>query len=265
MEIKNILACVDSSDYGVSVSRFSCFIAKKFDAYVEGFHVIDIMQLEGPFMYDLSGALGFEPFVDFSSKMREILQEKGKNVLAAFESIAADFSVKHSTEMETGIVSSSILQKEEGFDLVCLGIRGVNEQYERGILGSTIESVLRRSKKTLLVVPKHFYTPSVVLVFVNEKSVSLKAYEYAKSFANKFGIEFKAIYFKRNDVRLPEDVEIREADNIVDAIEEEIKKVEKPIVFMGAYAKSKFKEILLGSTTENVIKKELGVAFMVVR
>ncbi|WP_022670772.1 universal stress protein [Hippea alviniae] len=265
MEIKNILACVDSSDYGVSVSRFSCFIAKKFNAHVKGFHVIDIMQLEGPFMYDLSGALGFEPFGDFSSKIRAILEEKGKNVLMAFESIAKDFGVEYSSEMETGVVSSTILSAESEYDIVCLGLKGVNEDYERGILGSNIESVLRRSKKTLLVVPKHFYTPSVVLAFVNEKEISLKAYEYAKAFADRFGIEFKAIYFKKNDVSLPDDVEVREADRVADAIEEEIKKVEKPIVFMGAYAKSKLKEILLGSTTENVLKKELGVAFMVVR
>ena len=46
-------------------------------ATVVGLHVLDIVSIEGSFLHDVSGSLGFEPYLDFSSKMREALQERG--------------------------------------------------------------------------------------------------------------------------------------------------------------------------------------------
>ena len=49
-----------------------------------GLHVVDIVSIEGSFFHDISGSLGFEPYLDFSSKMRGVLQERGKALLEAF-------------------------------------------------------------------------------------------------------------------------------------------------------------------------------------
>ena len=46
-------------------------------------HVIDIVSIEGSFFHDISGSLGFEPYLDFSSKMREVLEERGRAMLDA--------------------------------------------------------------------------------------------------------------------------------------------------------------------------------------
>ena len=46
--------------------------------------VVDIVSIEGSFFHDISGSLGFEPYLDFSSKMREALQERGRTLLETF-------------------------------------------------------------------------------------------------------------------------------------------------------------------------------------
>ncbi len=71
-----------------------------------GQHIIDTISLEGTFFHDISGSLGFEPYFDLSTKMREILDERGKMILEDFREIALrkiaslrDFS-RHGTDRQ---------------------------------------------------------------------------------------------------------------------------------------------------------------------
>ncbi len=269
MEIKNILACVDSSEYSSAVMHFSAYIAKNLGARVCGLHVIDILQLEGPFMYDISGALGFEPFSNFSSKIRAVLEEKGNNILISFEEIAKGLGVEFEKFMDVGVVSRTILEYEDKCDMTVIGRKGVNEQYDRGILGTNIESVLRKAKKPLLIAPRHFYTFSTVIACVDSRDPSKSVYDYAKYFAGVFDLPLKAVFVnnrkKEEDLSYYGDVDVIDAKTVTDGLEGYIKQIEKPLVCIGAYAKPKLIEIVLGSTTENLLKKDLEVAYLVIR
>jgi len=269
MEIKDILACVDSSEYSTTVMHLSVYIAKKMKAKVCGLHVVDLLQLEGPFMYDISGALGFEPFSNFSAKIREALEEKGKNVLLSFEEIANGLGVPFEKYMEVGVVSRTILDYEDKCDLIVIGRKGVNEQYDRGILGTNIESILRKAKKPLLIAPRHFYTFSNVVACVDSRDPSKKVYDFAKYFSEQFEVPMSAIYVnnrkREENLSYYGDIKVIESKTVTDGLEEYIKGIEKPLVCIGAYAKPKLIEIVLGSTTENLLKRDLEVHFLVVR
>ncbi len=269
MEIKNMLACVDSSEYSTSVMHLSAYVAKDIKAKVCGLHVIDVLQLEGPFMYDISGALGFEPFSNFSAKIKDVLEEKGNNILLSFKVITKKLDVEFESIMDVGIISKTILEHENNCDMTVIGRKGVNEQYDRGILGTNIESVLRRAKKPLLIAPRHFYTFSTVIACVDSRDPSKKVYEYAKFFSNEFGVPLKAVFVnnrkREEDLSYFGDVDVLEAKTVTDGLESYIKQFEKPLVCIGAYAKPKLIEIVLGSTTENLLKKEQEVIYLVVR
>ncbi len=269
MKINSILACVDASEYSTALMHLTAYVAKKIKAKLCALHVVDIMQLEGPFMYDLSGALGFEPFSNFSAKIRAVLEEKGNNVLTSFEQIAKTLDVEFERYMEVGVVSRTILDFEQKCDLLAIGRKGVNEQYERGILGTNIESILRKSKKSLLLAPRHFYTFSNVVACVDTREISDKVYEFARYFSQSFGIPLKCVYIDKKGESVDLDkfgnVDVVSSKNVVGALEEYIRKIEKPLVCMGAYAKPKIFEIVLGSTTENLLKKDLEVSYLVVK
>ena len=269
MEIKGILACVDASEYSMTVMHLSTYIAEKIKAKVCGLHVIDILQLEGPLMYDISGALGFEPFANFSLKIKAVLEEKGRVVLNAFEEIAKQKGVAFERFMDIGIITKTILEYEKRCDLVAIGRKGVNEQYDRGILGTNIESILRKTNKPLLVAPRQFYPFANVVACVDSREPSKKVYDYARYVSQVFGIPLKAVYVdnkkKDEDLSYFDKIDIITSKSVTDGLEEYIRKVENPLVCIGAYAKPKLIEIVLGSTTENLLKRDIEVHFLVVR
>src|SRR5881409_1500187 len=82
--IKRILLGIDTSEHARTAQTYAFHLARRLGATLIGVHVVDIVSIEGSFFHDISGSLGFEPYLDFSSKMREVLHERGKVLLDAF-------------------------------------------------------------------------------------------------------------------------------------------------------------------------------------
>ena len=53
-----------------------------------------------------------------------------------------------------GVVANQICERAKAADLVMIGHRGVHERFSTGLLGSTAESVARKSPRPLFVSPK---------------------------------------------------------------------------------------------------------------
>src|SRR5436190_1658388 len=102
--MKTILVGLDGSEHATTATRYALWMSERFGANVIGLHVVDIVSIEGSFLHDISGSLGFEPYLDFSSKMRDVLHERGKTLLAAFDSEAAEINLPHTTLLTMGIV-----------------------------------------------------------------------------------------------------------------------------------------------------------------
>jgi nucleotide-binding universal stress UspA family protein len=275
IKIEKILACVDASEYSTAVMKYSAYVAKAFEAHLKALHVIDILQLEGPFMYDLSGVLGLEPFANFSSKIKAMLEEKGRNILTSFKEIAEFYGVDIETVMEIGIVSSKIIEHSEEADLVFIGKKGVNASFERGILGSNIESVVRKIKKPLFVANQHFMTPKTLVVAYDGSSVAEKALEYAKLYKNRFqSTEIKIVNVGTNEEKaekmfslLPTYIlkKFIHSDDVENSIIRFTKEQEKPLLFIGAYAKNRILEMILGSTTEAILRSNTNFPIFIAR
>src|SRR5213078_3454410 len=139
--IKTILVALDGSEHADAALQYALWLAERVRATVLGLHVIDVVSIEGSFLHDISGSLGFEPYLDFSAKMREALAERG---------------VPCDTTLATGIVANEICDQARVADLVVIGHRGVNEQFSTGLLGSTTESGARKSPKPVFVSPMRF-------------------------------------------------------------------------------------------------------------
>ncbi len=274
VDIRNILVCVDSSQYSIATMKYSAYIAKHINADIEALHIIDILQLEGPFMYDLSGALGLESFSNFSNEMKKILEEKGKNVFSSFEEIANAEGVKLKEKMPLGVVSPTIIDESEDFDMVFIGKKGVNASYERGILGSNIEPVVRKIEKPLFVANEHFYTPRNIVVGYDNSRVSSTALKYALYYKSKFNVNITAVYVGKNEEKSKEifadlDSSINtlfiNSEKTADALIDFTKEQDNPLLFLGAYSKHRLLEMIIGSTTESILRKNSNFPILVVR
>ncbi len=156
--IKNILIPLDGSEHSKAALEYGIWMAEKFGGTLLGQHIIDTISIEGTFFHDISGSLGFEPYLDFSTKMREALEERGKVILEDFAQQCRQKGIRHETFLDLGIIPNEICERSKVADLVVIGHRGVNEEFSTGLLGTTAESITRKCPRPIFVSTKKFKT-----------------------------------------------------------------------------------------------------------
>src|ERR671927_1773762 len=111
--IKNILIPLDGSEHSTAALQYAMWLAEKFNGTLFGQHIIDTISIEGTFFHDISGSLGFEPYLDFSTKMREILEERGKAILDEFASRCENRHVRYTTFLDMGLIANEICERSK--------------------------------------------------------------------------------------------------------------------------------------------------------
>jgi nucleotide-binding universal stress UspA family protein len=275
--IKSILAALDGSEHADAALQHALWLAGRLQATVVGLHVIDIVSIEGSFLHDISGSLGFEPYLDFSAKMREALRERGRMLLEGFERRCAEKGVPCDTTLAMGIVANEICDQARTADLVVLGHRGVNEQFSTGLLGSTTESVTRKSPKPVFVSPMHFREIQRPLLAYDGSQRASAAMHAAAELATALSLPLTVLHVGRDEGNgakvldearrylhsygLPltcETVTGPAPERIVDFITER----GHDLLFIGAYGHSRIIEMVLGSTTEYVLRNSPCPVFL---
>ena len=273
--IKKILVPQDGSEFGKSALDWGIYLAGKFDAGLIGIHVIDILSLEGPFLHDISGSLGFEPFLNFSTKMREVLEARGKTILSAFEEECENAGIRHERSLPVCVIPNEICEKANLADLVILGKRGVNAMFEYGLLGSTTESVLRRSPKPVFVVAERFAEPASPMLAYDGSPNAGKAMHSAAEWIKTLGLPLTVV----NVSMEAEGAALKDAENYLKpygiqadfvqlsgdpplAIEKYYRENGRDLLFMGTSHHSRIVEMVLGSTTEHVMRNVAGPFFL---
>jgi nucleotide-binding universal stress UspA family protein len=267
--IRNILVALDGSQQADVALEYALWLASRLRAKVLGVHVIDIQSIEGSFLHDISGSLGFEPYLDFSSKMREALQERGRALLELFKTRCADRGVSCDTAMPLGVVANEICDLARTADLLVLGHRGVNEQFSTGLLGGTTESVARKSPKPVLVCPSAFHDVTKPLLAYDGSQRASAAMHMAAEITSALGLPLTVVHVAREgnggeavleearrylaayDVQVSYDVVTGPPHQ---KIIEVLRDRGHDLLFIGAYGHSRIIEMVLGSTTEYVLR-----------
>lgn len=270
--IKNILVAEDGSANAKSALEAAIWLAKKFGAKLSGLYVVDVVALEGPFLHDLSGSLGFEPFLNFSARIREALEAQGRSVIDAFEAACSEAGVEFNRTISSGIVPNEICEKAKVADLIVMGRRGVNERFEYGLLGSVTESVIRKSPKPVLVVPGAFKEPQKPLLAYDGCPTASNAMHSAAEWARTLSLPLTVVTVSagQDGLSLLKEAEVYLKPYGISAAFELLKgeapvAIEKyyrenghDLLFMGTSHHSRIVEMVLGSTTEHVMRNVTG-------
>ncbi len=274
--IKKILVPQDGSEHSSAALSYGIYIARKFGAAIKGIYVVDVVALEGPFLHDVSGSLGFEPYLNFSTKMREVLEGRGKAVMERFEEVCKNEGVVCETLTTSGIVGSEICEAAKISDLIVMGSRGVNVKFEYGLLGSTTETVVRRSSVPVLVTPKTFSQPQKPLLAYDGSPNASRAMHSAAEWSKALGLPLTVLTVGEEETKarllknaqgylLPYDVKASFTGitgDPADAIVKYYRENAFDLLFMGATHHSKIVEMVLGSTTEHVMRMVSGPFFL---
>ena len=267
--IKNILIPLDGSDHCKAALDYAVWLAQGLNGALFGQHVIDTISIEGTFFHDISGSLGFEPYLDFSSKMREILDERGKIILADFAEVCAKKNIRYQTFLDMGLIANEICERAKVADLVVIGHRGVNEEFSTGLLGTTAESIARKCPRPILVSTKQFKPIERPLLAYDGSQRASSAMESAAEFCSVLKLPLTVLSIAREEAQAQTILQRAKGYLSSYAIEvtyesargfpeqkiiEYLVNLNHDLLFIGAYGHRRIIEMVLGSTTEYVLR-----------
>jgi nucleotide-binding universal stress UspA family protein len=267
--IKNILVPLDGSEHSKAALDYAIWITEKFNGTLFGQHIIDTISIEGTFFHDISGSLGFEPYLDFSSKMREILEERGKTILEDFAARCEKEGIRYTAHLDMGLIANEICERSKVADLVVLGHRGVNEEFSTGLLGTTAETITRKCPRPVFVSTRQFKPVESPLLAYDGSQRASSAMESAAEFCTVLHLPLTVLTVSRDESVIranlqqargylgsyPIDVTYETAGGYPEQkIVEQLVSRNHDLLFIGAYGHRRIIEMVLGSTTEYVMR-----------
>ena len=269
---KRILLCTDGSPGAGVAGDCAIWFAKKLGARLQVLYITDIRLLEGPWISDLSGALGAQPYAALVPKLQQLQTEKAAMVLAAAEQRCRDAQIACETAHETGSLVQVMLAYEKHADLVVLGQHGEHAQWSHNMLGSSVERMVRSSIKPCLVTPEEFEPVTRMLIAYDGSIESSKALHAGIDLALTLAAEVTIITVCQPEaeeaaskilneaVQLAQDHGLKPHAQLVHGnAETEIlahrEKNGPMLIVMGAYGHTRIRELILGSTTSHVLLK----------
>ena len=278
---KSILLCTDGSPAADVAADHAIALAVKFRARLIALYVTDIRVLEGPLLSDLSGALGAQPYSTLLPQIEQLQRDKADTILKAVAKRCADKGVASEVVHETGSLVHTMLEYEQRADLVVLGQHGEHAKWLEGMLGSSVERMVRASIKPCLVTTDKFRPFNRILIAHDGSAESTKALRAGIDLASNLGVNVTIITVGPKDStdaaskilkdaqqqalarKLSVHMELRHGDaetEILMVCEES----GADLIVMGAYGHTRIRQLILGSTTSHVLR-ESRVPVLLVR
>jgi len=270
--IKSILIPTDGSPNSKIALAYGLYWAEQFHAEITGLTVVDIRALEGPFLSDISGSLGFSPYQNYLPKFQEILEQRCDIFLDEFRQQCSEKNVVPRLKKQTGIISNIIAEEAKRVDLVIIPQRGEHEKWSSGLLGSTTESVIRKSPRPVMVTPNEFRAFQRVLVAYDGGIESNKALKTACELFAASQTALSVVFVSNDADRSRElDAEVEEFVGPYKINVERVLLKGDPgreilnyaeanaidLIVMGAFSHSRIHELILGGTTASIIRRSI--------
>lgn len=273
--MKKILICTDGSHYGSVACEYGGWLASELKSGVEVLYVTDLRQFEVPLIADLSGSLGIQPYQAILGQLQELEGKKAEVILtAAEESVRKQYPESRPvTTHKTGLLVDSLSDLEDECSFIVLGKRGERSGFATEHLGSTVERVVRASKRPCLVTSRSFRpVKKMLLAYDGGKSCQKAAGFLAANDAfRKF--ELHLVIVAEDNGKEEEALgHLRSGEEILkkagytprcqmlhgaaeDKIAEYVANEQINLLIMGAYGHSRIRRLFIGSTTTEMIRR----------
>ena len=269
--IKHIVCGLDGSPQGAAAEGLALELGGKLGACVRGVHVVDAAFTSGAFISDISGAMGFEPFLRLQAQVERSLEELAELLKERFVALGEQKAVKHRFLLHHGNVVEKLCEEASSADLLVLGARGINGAQHPEFLGSNAAKLLRRSPTPVLLVPQEAKLPKKPLVAFDGSPKAIRALHLAGEIASTLKLDLTVVTLGPDESqaksRLQKAAELLEPFGVAlhtvwekgEAVEQVLLAMLDPgehdLLFMGAHGHSRMVEAVLGSTTEYVTRR----------
>jgi len=268
---KKILIPTDGSDNSNIALDYGIYIAPKLDATISGLHIIDVLMVQGPIVTDISGAVGMPPYEGFLEAIETSLTEKANFILDNFQHRCRKAGVTAEVKKTIGKIDQIITEEAQTADLILMAKKGEHFHLkEGGLLGSVAEAVVRNCGKPVMVTPETFCEIESMGLAYDGSQPSKRALQLALEISDQAAWPLTAILINQESqkadglaIEIEELAEEYSADcqviNLHGKESEEILRFiaegSIELMVMGAYGHNRLRELILGSTTSNIIRK----------
>lgn len=191
--IKSLLVAVDSSAHAQAALEHTVELAGLYQARVTGLHVLDIRYLEMPPYLDYSYAFEAVPPILAPLDIMDKSKAKAARVLGDLRALVEKAGLAVEVRTEEGVPGQVISDIAEEHDLVVLGKRGEHAKWGRDLLGSTAESVIRRSAVPVLLTEERAAPVKSVLVLFDGSEPADRGLRFAAELATHTPVELRVL------------------------------------------------------------------------
>ena len=274
--MRKMLAFIDGSIYSDSVCDHVIWAAAGHQSDVSLFNVIEVTSdIDVP--SNFSGSLGAEAknkllseLSELDQKRAKLAQKKGRLVLElSRERLIQGGLRKVETHLRTGDFVTTVTEYQDNSDLIIMGKRGEAADFAKLHLGSNLERLIRSTNKPVLVAARSFKPIKKILVAFDGGRSSYGAIDYIAS--NKPYSELKCLIVIVGEEGSRGYTQAIHAENLLKkgavdytffhergepekVISDYVEKHGVDLLVMGAYGHSRIRNLIIGSTTTQMIR-----------
>jgi len=275
----SVLACIDGSTYSPAVCDAAAWAALMMDAPLTFLHISSKPQ--HPHRTDLSGSIGLgaqesllEELASIDQKRGKLAQERGRQMLVAARERAQSAGVAAPEKLQRhGGLVETLTELEAGIRLLIMGKRGEAAAVASEHLGSHLERVIRAMHRPILVTTEGFRAPKSVMIAFDGSATTRKGVHMVADSPLFRGLpchlvmsgadtaEARALLAHSRQVLVSSGFEVQavilpgEPEGVLTRYQKEHG---IDMLIMGAYGHSRIRQLLIGSTTTEMLRKSTG-------
>lgn len=272
--MSKIIACIDGSIYTHSVVDHAAWAAKRLTASIELLQVLGRRDVSPT---DLSGSISADAQQKLLSELARLDEERAKIIQQRARMVMDDARERLSavaigdvtTVLRNGDLLETLSDREGSADLVVIGKRGEAANFATAHLGSNLERVVRASQRPVLVASRAFAAIDKALIAFDGGSSILKAVDVLSRSQLMRDVDIHLVFVGKDVPEMRRRLEgavaqlragghtarFRFTHGIPDKAIAAIVEAERMgLLVMGAYGHSRIRNLLIGSTTTEMIR-----------
>ncbi|MGV8940735.1 MAG: universal stress protein [Lysobacter sp.] len=271
---RRVLAAIDVSGYAASVAAHGGWAASRLGTPLELMHAID--RDAAPVPIDLTGNLYLgtqegllEEMTLLDEQRGKLAQQRGRVVLQQAREIAESHGVAATVRQRHGALADTLLEIEDEIRLFVLGKRGENADFARGHLGSNLERVIRAINRPLLVTPRAWRPIQRFMIAFDGSATTRRCVELVSASPLLRGLECDVLTVGAAAEAQAEPMQwaqtqlqaagfspqMRAVPGAPESvIAEQVAARSIDLLVMGAYGHSRIRNLIVGSTTTQVVR-----------
>lgn len=271
-----LIALIDGSVYSQSVCDHAAWVAQRTNASVDLLHVLKRHSMTAQ-SADLSGSIGLgartallEELAALDKQKAKLAHKQGRHILDDAKAVLDKAGVREThTQLRNGDVVETVQECEAEADLIVIGKRGEAADFNKLHLGSNLERIVRASHKPVLVTSRSFKPIERFLIAFDGGESTLKAVQHIAHGELFIGLECHILMVgserpeKREQLdaaadllrargyKVQTDLISGQSDVV---ISERVDAADIGLLVMGAYGHSRIRNLIIGSTTAEMLR-----------